>query len=174
MFISFCLFFFLFYCAPLCFFFFFLMIRRPPRSTLFPYTTLFRSLQLPLEAVLEIAAIVQTGQCVGNGAALDRVERGRLDDGGVDVMWVDVEQVVEQRDALPDVAPQAPQQLAAVPRHVAPQLLRLSLRNMEVRDLLQPGGIGAGGHTRLRTGCRHADGLLSGRPAVGKNVRPPD
>src|SRR5260221_11534525 len=28
-------------CCP---FFFFLMIRRPPRSTLFPYTTLFRSL----------------------------------------------------------------------------------------------------------------------------------
>src|SRR2546426_9213487 len=28
----------------LLFFFFFLMIRRPPRSTLFPYTTLFRSL----------------------------------------------------------------------------------------------------------------------------------
>src|SRR5256885_16972403 len=26
------------------FFFFFLMIRRPPRSTLFPYTTLFRSI----------------------------------------------------------------------------------------------------------------------------------
>src|SRR5258706_12127659 len=29
-------------------FFFFLMIRRPPRSTLFPYTTLFRSLSLSL------------------------------------------------------------------------------------------------------------------------------
>src|SRR5688572_32515504 len=28
----------------LLFFFFFLMIRRPPRSTLFPYTTLFRSI----------------------------------------------------------------------------------------------------------------------------------
>src|SRR5207248_11252857 len=27
----------------ICLFFFFLMIRRPPRSTLFPYTTLFRS-----------------------------------------------------------------------------------------------------------------------------------
>src|SRR5256714_11873906 len=27
-------------------FFFFLMIRRPPRSTLFPYTTLFRSRQI--------------------------------------------------------------------------------------------------------------------------------
>src|SRR2546430_6917060 len=29
--------------AVVLFFFFFLMIRRPPRSTLFPYTTLFRS-----------------------------------------------------------------------------------------------------------------------------------
>src|SRR5438093_12825005 len=30
-------------CSSLSFLFFFLMIRRPPRSTLFPYTTLFRS-----------------------------------------------------------------------------------------------------------------------------------
>src|SRR5258708_15774784 len=35
-------------CFPIFFFFFFLMIRRPPRSTLFPYTTLFRSLPHPL------------------------------------------------------------------------------------------------------------------------------
>src|SRR5438093_13758461 len=39
---------FMFYCPIhfiffIYFFFFFLMIRRPPRSTLFPYTTLFRS-----------------------------------------------------------------------------------------------------------------------------------
>src|SRR5471030_3359459 len=33
----------LFLFSILYFFFFFLMIRRPPRSTLFPYTTLFRS-----------------------------------------------------------------------------------------------------------------------------------
>src|SRR5438309_6158827 len=31
------------YSCATCLFFFFLMIRRPPRSTLFPYTTLFRS-----------------------------------------------------------------------------------------------------------------------------------
>src|SRR5574341_2085193 len=30
-------------------FFFFLMIRRPPRSTLFPYTTLFRSLSFSID-----------------------------------------------------------------------------------------------------------------------------
>src|SRR6478735_11422727 len=29
--------------TPILYLFFFLMIRRPPRSTLFPYTTLFRS-----------------------------------------------------------------------------------------------------------------------------------
>src|SRR5690349_22206509 len=32
-------------------FFFFLMIRRPPRSTLFPYTTLFRSREDPRQRV---------------------------------------------------------------------------------------------------------------------------
>src|SRR5258708_19064465 len=37
-------------------FFFFLMIRRPPRSTLFPYTTLFRSVSR-LSEVLFIEAI---------------------------------------------------------------------------------------------------------------------
>src|SRR2546422_2934708 len=37
---------------PLClFFFFFLMIRRPPRSTLFPYTTLFRSTWTGVESL---------------------------------------------------------------------------------------------------------------------------
>src|SRR2546430_11315185 len=35
------------------FLFFFLMIRRPPRSTLFPYTTLFRTLHY-LEAMCEL------------------------------------------------------------------------------------------------------------------------
>src|SRR2546427_5219835 len=39
MFLFCCLVTYVFYCC----FFFFLMIRRPPRSTLFPYTTLFRS-----------------------------------------------------------------------------------------------------------------------------------
>src|SRR2546426_10809126 len=38
------------------FFFFFLMIRRPPRSTLFPYTTLFRSKLQLSQAEVEVAA----------------------------------------------------------------------------------------------------------------------
>src|SRR2546430_16675659 len=44
------------------FFFFFLMIRRPPRSTLFPYTTLFRS--LGGSAVLLATLIVTVGALV--------------------------------------------------------------------------------------------------------------
>src|SRR2546422_11557422 len=48
--------------------FFFLMIRRPPRSTLFPYTTLFRSLQdVPryrLEIVISPLAVLQQRRLV--------------------------------------------------------------------------------------------------------------
>src|SRR2546421_7568059 len=40
------------------FFFFFLMIRRPPRSTLFPYTTLFRSL---IEEIVDGLAVQSAG-----------------------------------------------------------------------------------------------------------------
>src|SRR5690348_18183077 len=45
------------------FFFFFLMIRRPPRSTLFPYTTLFRS---------QIVRGLRSASC--DGPALQRAE----------------------------------------------------------------------------------------------------
>src|SRR5438034_4343785 len=41
-------------------FFFFLLIRRPPRSTLFPYTTLFRSWAGPTVDLLIVLTAVQT------------------------------------------------------------------------------------------------------------------
>src|SRR5690348_17586225 len=44
------------------------MIRRPPRSTLFPYTTLFRSVGHP-----SIAAVGFTGSLAGGRALLDLV-----------------------------------------------------------------------------------------------------
>src|SRR5712691_1695261 len=43
----------------LCCFFFFLMIRRPPRSTLFPYTTLFRSVHVVEQLHLVAEATAQ-------------------------------------------------------------------------------------------------------------------
>src|SRR5256885_16434200 len=57
--------------------FFFLMIRRPPRSTLFPYTTLFRSAE-------EQAALRRVATLVAGGAPPEEVftavpeEAGRL------------------------------------------------------------------------------------------------
>src|SRR2546426_6804251 len=46
-------------------FFFFLMIRRPPRSTLFPYTTLFRSELFDRKPGWdEVAAILQPLNCL--------------------------------------------------------------------------------------------------------------
>src|SRR5260370_21218106 len=51
-------------------FFFFLMIRRPPRSTLFPYTTLFRSYATPSPSRRRahrdrIARNMPSGSCTG-------------------------------------------------------------------------------------------------------------
>src|SRR2546422_1156933 len=43
----------------LSFFFFFLMIRRPPRSTLFPYTTLFRSSPSPSVEEIEMDLLLE-------------------------------------------------------------------------------------------------------------------
>src|SRR3712207_6869158 len=42
-------------------YFFFLMIRRPPRSTLFPYTTLFRSLAAAEPAVADAPLLAEPG-----------------------------------------------------------------------------------------------------------------
>src|SRR5256885_8679623 len=47
-------------------FFFFLMIRRPPRSTLFPYTTLFRSAR-PGPVIVEFPRILRAGELVHLG-----------------------------------------------------------------------------------------------------------
>src|SRR6266481_6619990 len=77
----------------LLFFFFFLMIRRPPRSTLFPYTTLFRSiLHRRLRRILiqqhaagdaEHAPAVAPDQCLDRtflpgACALDEQQVGQL------------------------------------------------------------------------------------------------
>src|SRR3989442_12017114 len=66
-------------------FFFFLMIRRPPRSTLFPYTTLFRS--LPLSAVIGRAEIMDqfppgsmTSTHTGNPVCVLVMEPGRSEE----------------------------------------------------------------------------------------------
>src|SRR5687768_638467 len=54
--------------------FFFVMLRRPPRSTLFPYTTLFRSISrmgIPVERLNKIAD--------GSPHVVDWIERGDVD-----------------------------------------------------------------------------------------------
>src|SRR3712207_7809077 len=68
------------------FVFFFLMIRRPPRSTLFPYTTLFRSGQ---DGMRRRAAVVDRDRPVraGGGRRLGRVQ-GRPEAGQVSAVYV--------------------------------------------------------------------------------------
>src|SRR2546422_7718864 len=69
------------FCVYSCiFFFFFLMIRRPPRSTLFPYTTLFRSVVEVRPEVRELEVAERQRRRIlsvaGDGAGA-RIETGR-------------------------------------------------------------------------------------------------
>src|SRR3712207_7575087 len=60
------------------------MIRRPPRSTLFPYTTLFRSVEGdPAVVVLDVDGLAEAAGGAGlqDHAAVGRVD-GRTDRGG--------------------------------------------------------------------------------------------
>src|SRR3712207_8181120 len=58
------------------------MIRRPPRSTLFPYTTLFRSALLPRRGQSPAAPAGRAGQAGGDaGPALRRTVRAGAGSG---------------------------------------------------------------------------------------------
>src|SRR5690349_22655326 len=61
---------------------FFLMIRRPPRSTLFPYTTLFRSLRANIDYA-EAEAHTSYGVC---GVKVDR-KSTRLNSSHVEISY---------------------------------------------------------------------------------------
>src|SRR2546430_16386859 len=64
--------------SPFFFFFFFLMIRRPPRSTLFPYTTLFRSIGLPLLAlVIPVKVLAPAWSLIGIASSAAIIGRDR-------------------------------------------------------------------------------------------------
>src|SRR5882762_11279219 len=76
------------------FFFFFLMIRRPPRSTLFPYTTLFRS--LAGEAV-GCAGWILKGPILGRGA---QVRDSGLPRGACPEVAAEVRENVARADAV--------------------------------------------------------------------------
>src|SRR5437899_5478853 len=52
--------------------FFFLMIRRPPRSTLFPYTTLFRSVLLVAERLIQLRPLGQRPPVRDDKGRVDR------------------------------------------------------------------------------------------------------
>src|SRR2546430_5833831 len=66
------------FASGLCFFFFFLMIRRPPRSTLFPYTTLFRSPGARATRLPALAGSVASGSTLESETVGDSFESGRL------------------------------------------------------------------------------------------------
>src|SRR3989454_9842993 len=111
-------------------YFFFLMIRRPPRSTLFPYTTLFRSVEADRRAqhpVLAHASRLALAQQHAVGAE-DRREPLLGGVGG----------------DLPDVAPQERLATGEDQEHV----------RVDLGDLVQHATALAGGELPSRVGAR--------------------
>src|SRR5258708_29664960 len=65
--------------------FFFLMIRRPPRSTLFPYTTLFRSLEVNVrEAAPALGARVKQAELLSTLVILMRSLESFIESSQID------------------------------------------------------------------------------------------
>src|SRR5437870_6732000 len=67
------------------FFFFFLMIRRPPRSTLFPYTTLFRSPYRDTRTTIRrdgLEMIISSGRPGGSGSERSEEHTSELQSRG--------------------------------------------------------------------------------------------
>src|SRR3989441_3868609 len=97
--------------------FFFLMIRRPPRSTLFPYTTLFRSVVLTTHAMENVKlfdkiVVLMRGKLVFYGApqeALAHVKAESFKDL-YDKLEAPVEERIAQMPALPPNASKSQKQ----------------------------------------------------------------
>src|SRR3712207_1142781 len=130
------------------FFFFFLMIRRPPRSTLFPYTTLFRSPQA--------TRVASTPEGRSHAAATaTRPEAAVRDPDG---------RLVDAPERVPREAPRALRQAL----HDPPR------RHPALRDALRPGrdqGGLPGTAGRPPPGRGGEDPRAGGRQSVGDSSR---
>src|SRR6266571_9039912 len=121
-------------CRRLVSFFFFLMIRRPPRSTLFPYTTLFRSrgdpaLERRFQPVLvdELDAIQTWEVLVARRPRLERHHGVAVTDDALKAAIVLTDRFVPERarpDKAIDVLDEACAHAQATAR-VSPELDRL-------------------------------------------------
>src|SRR3712207_2377134 len=113
------------------FFFFFLMIRRPPRSTLFPYTTLFRSdLGTGKEQKIEIKA--------GSGLSEGEVERMVKDAESHAEEDRRLREVVEARNNAENAAYQAEKQLGELGESVdASSKEEIEAAIKDIRDNLE-------------------------------------
>src|SRR5438552_15013891 len=78
--------------------FFFLMLRLPPRSTLFPYTTLFRSVVFESASGQTFSA-AEIQRLLLSGQSHTRLKSGKL-------AVLDIESVDELQEVLRDCAPQ--------------------------------------------------------------------
>src|SRR3989441_11619809 len=115
------------------------MIRRPPRSTLFPYTTLFRSLDALHARLRPARAAGADGTGVGDPAADVRRDRSpREHQLGVRARWAVAAATPSAGLSRADPRPLPPDRLRA---HARPA--PLDIRLIDARDSLVGGHFGA-------------------------------
>src|SRR3712207_1863762 len=127
------------------------MIRRPPRSTLFPYTTLFRSALALLHLVVDVA-LHERGQPRELAVpALHRRVAGRTADDQRGAGLVDEDRVdlVDDGEVVP-----ALHQVGVVPGHVVAQVVEAELVVRAVGDVA---GVLLTAVRRALAGEDHAD-----------------
>src|SRR6266581_5714057 len=105
------------------YFFFFLMIRRPPRSTLFPYTTLFRSHGGATVVVLDGGPHALSLELAGEGDHGGRPAVGRRDGAG--------EKIVGQRHGVSHGLVEMTVGVDASRQHVAAARVEVPARRAE-------------------------------------------
>src|SRR5439155_22140419 len=110
-------------------FFFFLMIRRPPRSTLFPYTTLFRSVSL-----MRRREFLKAGAALLAAPAVARAQatRGKVRFAYLQLGWAGPE-IIHKEDLLGKHGWQA--EYSVVPGSPVPLLNQLTSKNVDAIDM---------------------------------------
>src|SRR2546427_11949502 len=109
--------------------FFFLMIRRPPRSTLFPYTTLFRSIE-----------DVSGNQLADSGPVLEPVARAAAHEPDVVRAGMTIDDEVLVRTLLVLAHARLEQRRAGEPRKAVPQVVARRTQPLRPRLPLPRGG----------------------------------
>src|SRR5688572_10365301 len=97
------------------------MIRRPPRSTLFPYTTLFRSFRQVGQMKLDDAQRQKVSQWIEEGLKLSEIQDKLTKELGLKMTYMEVRFLIDDLGVKLKDKPKEPEPALAPPAASVPQ-----------------------------------------------------